>query len=116
MRTKLLIVEDDVVVGNIYRNKFCLAGYDVEVARDGEEALRLMHENPPQAMLLDLMIPKINGVEVLKRIRADATLKQTPVVVVTNGYLTNLVEAAWKAGATMCVTKMDAPPKQLVEI
>ncbi len=113
---KVLIVEDDEVVANIYRNKFSVEGYRVAVAPDGLAGLELLHTFRPDAVLLDLMLPKMTGVDLMKKIRSEPGLQQLPVIVFSNTYLTNLVEAAWKAGATKCVSKANCTPKQVVEI
>lgn len=113
---KILIIEDDQIVANIYRNKFSVEGYQVEVALDGEAGLEAARSFQPQAILLDLMLPKITGVELLKKLRSESGLEQTPVVVFSNTYLTNLVQDAWKAGATKCLSKANCSPKQVIEV
>ena len=113
---KILIIEDDRVVASIYRNKFLGAGYKVEVAVDGEEGLAVVKNFRPDLVQLDLMMPKINGVEVLKKLRADPEWKSLPVVVLSNSYLMHMVEEAWRAGATRCIAKSDCSPRQMVEI
>src|SRR5687768_13607034 len=105
-RPRLLIVEDDAIVRRIYAQKFSVAGFDVITVPDGESALREIKTNPPEIVLLDLMLPGVNGVEVLKQLRALPATSQTPVVVFSNSFLSNVVEAAWKAGATKCISKI----------
>src|SRR6476620_592720 len=102
---KILIIEDDLTVANIYRNKFSLEGFMVEVASDGAIGLELLHDFQPDAVLLELMVPKVPGVEVVKRLRAQPAFEKLPVIVFSNTYLTNLVQDAWKAGATKCLSK-----------
>jgi DNA-binding response OmpR family regulator len=113
---KILIVEDDQLVANIYRNKFAVDGYQAEVALDGEAGFELIKSFQPDIVILDLMIPKISGLELLKKIRAEAHLKQLPVVVFSNTYLSNMVQDAWKAGATKCLSKANCTPKQVLEV
>ncbi|HRT55894.1 MAG TPA: response regulator [Candidatus Paceibacterota bacterium] len=112
---KILIIEDDQIVANIYRNKFSLEGYGVEIALDGEAGLELSRTFRPDAIVLDLMLPKMSGVEVLKRLRSQPEFQALPVLVFSNTYLANMVQEAWKAGATKCLSKASCSPKQVIE-
>jgi len=113
---KILIVEDDAVITRIYERQFVGAGYEVELAADGEQAMEKLKRLTPDLVMLDLQMPKVNGVEVLKFIRAQPATKDVPVVVFTNSYLGNLVQQAWAAGANKCLTKAICTPKQLIEV
>jgi DNA-binding response OmpR family regulator len=113
---KILIIEDDQIVGNVYRNKLTVEGYQVEVAIDGETGLKVMRTFKPDGIVLDLMLPKMSGVEVIKEIRSEADFSKLPIIVFSNTYLTNLIQDAWKAGATKCVSKINCPPKELLEL
>jgi DNA-binding response OmpR family regulator len=112
---KLLIVEDDLIVRNVYRNKFAHQGFQVEVAPDGRTGWNLVQSFRPDALLLDLMLPDMPGVELLKQIRATEDLKNMPVVVLSNTYLTSVVQEAWKAGASKCLAKASCTPKQVLD-
>jgi DNA-binding response OmpR family regulator len=113
---KILIIEDDQIVANIYRNKLSVEGFKVEVALDGESGVETVKQFKPDAVLLDLMLPKTSGVEVMKLLRADAEFGQTPIIVFSNTYLTNMVQEAWKAGATKCLSKANCTPKHVIEV
>jgi DNA-binding response OmpR family regulator len=113
---KILIIEDDQIVANVYRNKLVVEGYLAEVALDGETGLKAMRTFQPDAIVLDLMLPKMSGVEVIKEIRSEADFSKLPIIVFSNTYLTNLIQDAWKAGATKCVSKINCPPKDLLEL
>jgi DNA-binding response OmpR family regulator len=112
---KVLIVEDDQIVANIYRNKFSVEGFQVEVALDGEKGLETAREFHPDAVILDLMLPKMTGVELTRKLRAEPDMAKVPIVVFSNTYLTNMVQEAWKAGATKCLSKANCTPKQVIE-
>lgn len=112
---KVLIIEDDQIVGTIYRRKFNGEGFEVELSADGEAGLQAVETFEPDAVVLDLMLPKLNGVEVLKRIRANEKTATMPVVVLSNAYLSNLLREAHDAGANQCLIKASASPKQVVE-
>ncbi len=113
---KILIVEDDAVITRIYERQFVLAGYEVALAGDGEKAIEMLKGVTPDLVMLDLQMPKANGVEVLKFIRSNPATKDVPVVVFTNSYLSNLVQQAWQAGANKCLTKAICTPRQLIEV
>ncbi len=113
---KILIVEDDQIVANIYRNKFTVEGFQVEVALDGATGLELVRSFQPDAVVLDLVLPKLSGVELMKSIRAEPNMQQLPVIVFSNTYLSNMVQEAWKAGATKCLSKANCTPKQVIEV
>src|SRR5690242_13818157 len=113
---KILIVEDDQIVANIYRNKFTVEGYRVEVASDGLSGIEMLATFQPDAVILDLMLPSLTGVEFVKRVRANPQTENLPVIVFSNTYLTNMVQEAWKAGATKCLSKANCTPKQIIEV
>jgi DNA-binding response OmpR family regulator len=113
---KILIIEDDQIVANVYRNKLAVEGYQTEAAPDGESGLKLMRSFQPDAIVLDLMLPKMSGVEVIKEIRSEAEFSKLPIIVFSNTYLTNLVQEAWKAGATKCVSKINCSPKDFLDL
>jgi CheY-like chemotaxis protein len=112
---KILIVEDDQIIANIYRNKFSLEGFEVEIALNGETGLGAARAFRPDAVILDLMLPKMTGVELMKQIRAEPGMGEVPVIVFSNIYLTNMVQEAWKAGATKCLSKANCTPKQVID-
>jgi DNA-binding response OmpR family regulator/HPt (histidine-containing phosphotransfer) domain-containing protein len=113
---KILIIEDDQLVANIYANKFTVDHFKVEIAPDGDAGFTLVNSFKPDAVLLDLMLPKTSGLDLLKKIRAQAGFETLPVVVFSNTYLSNMVQEAWKAGATKCLSKANCTPKQVIEV
>jgi DNA-binding response OmpR family regulator len=113
---KILIIEDDQIVANVYRNKFSLEGFEVDIAHDGVSGLESIKTFRPDAVVLDLMLPKMTGVDLMKQVRGDETFGKLPIIVFSNTYLTNMVQEAWKAGATKCLSKANCTPKQLLEV
>lgn len=112
---KILIVEDDQLVATAYKKRFREAGYEVEWAPDGLEGIKMVSASKPNIVLLDLLMPRLDGIEVLKYIRSHPDLKNLPVVVFSNSYMTNLIESAWRAGADQCVMKASTTPAQLFD-
>jgi Response regulators consisting of a CheY-like receiver domain and a winged-helix DNA-binding domain len=113
---KVLIIEDDQVVANIYRNKLAVEGFQVEIARDGQVGLDMVHSFHPDLVLLDLVLPSIPGIDLMRTIRAEPGLQQLPVIVFSNTYLTNMIQEAWKAGATKCLSKANCTPRQVIDV
>ncbi len=113
---KILIIEDDQIVANIYRNKFSVEGFTVDIALDGQAGLEMIESFRPDAVILDLMLPKLTGVEVMKKLRTRPEFQQLPIIVFSNTYLTNMVQEAWKAGATKCLSKANCTPKHVIEV
>ena len=112
---KILITEDDQLMATICQEKFQSEGFEVAVARDGHAAIHQLRISPPDIVLLDLMLPEVNGVEVLQFIRSQKSLRHLPVIVLSNSHVGNLVQAAWRAGANRCLTKSNCTPRRLVE-
>ncbi|HWF18141.1 MAG TPA: response regulator [Verrucomicrobiae bacterium] len=113
---KILIIEDDQLVANIYRNKFAAENYKVEVALDGESGFENLNSFHPDVIILDLMLPKMSGLDLLTKIRAQDKWKQLPVIVFSNTFLSNMVQQAWAAGATKCLSKASCTPRQVIEV
>ncbi|MEK7494209.1 MAG: response regulator [Patescibacteria group bacterium] len=82
--TKILIVEDDIMLNKIYQTKLSLLGYQVLAAYDGEEGLAMMRAHQPHLVLLDLMLPKKNGFEILEAAKQDMTISRIPVIILSN--------------------------------
>jgi DNA-binding response OmpR family regulator len=113
---KVLIIEDDQIIANIYRNKFAIEGYQAEVAFDGESGLKTMQTFRPDVMLLDLVLPQMSGVDFIIRVRSEADFARVPIIVFSNTYLTNMIQEAWKAGANKCLSKTNCTPKDVLDI
>lgn len=113
---RVLLVDDNPIVTTVYRSGLSMAGFTVETAGDGETALSKAAATIPDVILLDLMLPGIDGFEVLRRIRADAALRDVPVVVFSNSYTAARTAELWDAGATQVVAKATMTPKALVEV
>lgn len=112
---KILIIEDDQIVANVYSNKFSVEGYKVEIANDGLAGVAAVEKFQPDLIILDLMLPQIDGVEVMKRVRALPDFEKTPIIVFSNTYLSNTIKDAWKAGATKCFSKAGCTPRQVLD-
>jgi CheY-like chemotaxis protein len=114
MRT-IVVVEDQPVLASAYRAKFRGEGFNVEVALDGEQGLDLITRVRPDLVLLDLNLPKLSGLELLKTIRSNPALHAMPVIVFSNLTKPGAVEEAWEAGATLVLSKFNTSPNRVLE-
>jgi CheY-like chemotaxis protein len=117
MRT-IFLVEDDPVVVKVYAAKFLREGFGVEVAQDGLVAMKMLAAVKPDVVVLDLMMPKFSGVDVLKYIRSAPALKAIPVIVLTKARMTmaSLVQEAAAIGAERALLKSSCTPDQLIKV
>jgi len=113
---KILLVDDDATVLEIYKQRFVEEGFQVETAADGLTAAKLLRETKPDLVVLDLMMPKLTGVEVLKFIRSQPETQSLPVAIFTNAFMNDLVDAANRIGVQRAVSKGECTPKTLVTI
>ena len=113
---KVLIIEDDSVVAHVYRCRLEKEGFAVDVAPDGQSGYYQIYETKPDVLLLDLMLPKLNGIALLKKIRAVREFEKLPVIVFTNAYVANMIHEAFTAGATGVYNKSSVTPRQIIDI
>lgn len=85
----ILVVDDNVSLQIAFRKTLTSAGYQVRLASDGEEALRLVKERTPDIMILDMLLPKVSGVEVLRTLKQNPVTKQIPVIALSGLPRTN---------------------------
>lgn len=114
--TKILVVEDDELIARMYEKIFGFDGYQVELAADGEEGLKKIQEVKPTLVLLDIMMPKMNGLQVLDKIKADPNTKNIPVVMLTNLDGEKDAETALSKGAVKYIVKSNYDPKQISDM
>lgn len=100
---------------DIYATKLKESGFSVEVAADGEEGVRKAKENPPSLIVLDIVLPQVDGWEILKEIKAEKKLKAVPVVILSNLGQKSEVEKGIKLGAKKYLIKAHYTPSQVVE-
>lgn len=112
---KILLIEDDQIIANIYRNKLTQEGFTVETAFDGEVGLEMVKAFRPDVVLLDLQLPKLPGLELIKIVRGLPDFATTPLLVFSNTYQTSQVQEALKAGATKCLSKASCTPRHVID-
>jgi len=113
-KVKVLIVDDDAFLSGIYATKLELEGFAVVTARDGDEGLKAAFKEKPELILLDVLMPKLDGFEVLKRLKADASTKDTPVIMLTNLGQKEDIEKGLEEGAVDYLIKAHFVPAEAV--
>lgn len=116
MATKIAIIEDDQAISQMYRFKFEAEGYDVETAGNGKLGLELAQSMKPDIILLDLMMPEMNGDEMLEKMRATDWGKDIKVVVLTNKGEQEIPEKVRQLNVRAVVLKADMTPRQVAEL
>jgi len=114
MQKVLLLVEDDPLMLRMYEKIFKFEGFDLDIAKDGEEGLEKAKTNKPTLILLDIMMPKMNGIEMLAKLNKDPDTKDIPVVVLTNLAGTQDAERAMSLGVVKYIVKSEHDPKEVV--
>jgi two-component system alkaline phosphatase synthesis response regulator PhoP len=112
---KILVVDDEDSVREIYRHEFLNNGYTVVVAADGEEGLLKAGEESPDMMLLDIMLPKMSGIEVLRALKENQLTKKIPVLLLTNLGEETIIKEGFELGADGYLLKVSYTPAQVVE-
>ncbi|MFW9788985.1 MAG: response regulator transcription factor [Candidatus Thorarchaeota archaeon] len=102
---KILVVDDEQMTTELAKTFLEKHGFEVVVASDGEEALELANQEVPDLVLLDVMLPTIDGFEVCKRLKENATFKDTPILLFTAKGLSSDVERGEEAGADEYIIK-----------
>lgn len=114
--TKIAIVEDDQAISQMYRIKFEGEGYLVETAENGKLGLETIQKMKPDIVLLDVMMPEMNGDEVLEKLRATPWGKKIKVIVLTNMGEQELSPKIKELGVSAVILKADMTPRQVADI
>jgi CheY-like chemotaxis protein len=112
---RVLLVDDDPVVLKSYKDVLARQGFQVDTASDGLLATKALRTAKPDVVVLDLMMPKLSGVEVLKFMRGTRDLASVPVILLSNAYMIPMVEDAVRLGAQKGLLKMKCNPTSLIE-
>jgi DNA-binding response OmpR family regulator len=111
---KILIIEDDPFLSEMYAAKFSQSGFEAEVAADGKEGIAKIKDKQPDLILLDIVLPKMDGFEILKKIKEDPKLKEIPVILLTNLGQKSEVEKGLALGADEYIIKAHFTPTAVV--
>lgn len=116
MAAKIAIIEDDQAISQMYRFKFEAEGYNVETAGNGKLGLELAEKMMPDIILLDLMMPEMNGDEMLEKMRATSWGKDIKVVVLTNKGEQEIPDKVRQLNVQAVILKADMTPRQVAEL
>ena len=114
MAKKILLIEDEEIMIGLLQKKLTNEGYEISVARDGEEGLKAMREVRPDLVLLDIIMPKMGGFEVMEGMQKDKELKKIPVIVISNSGQPVELDKAQKLGAKDWLIKTEFDPQEVL--
>lgn len=112
---KLVLVEDEEILQSVLKEKFEEAGFSMFVASDGESAIPLIQEVNPKLVILDLLLPKKDGFEILSEMKTNSNLKNIPVVILSNLGQDQEIKRALSLGAIDYFVKTQHPIKEVIE-
>lgn len=112
--SKLLLVEDDELIVRLYEKLFKLEGFDIATANNGQAGLDHLKNDKPDVILLDVMMPEMNGLEMLSKLKEDENTKGIPVVVLTNVADVSIANEAISRGAVLSLVKSETEPEDVV--
>jgi len=115
VRGSILVVEDDQFLRDLIVKKLEEEGMEITQAVDGEEGLRLIRENKPTLVLLDLILPGIDGFEVLKQVKSDPATKDIPIVILSNLGQKDDIDRGMDMGAKDYLIKAHFTPGEIVQ-
>ena len=111
----LVLVEDDEFLASIYQTKFDMEGFKVSIAGNGEEGLKLVEKKMPDIVLLDILLPKLDGFAVLERLKSNPKTKHIPVILLTNLGQKDDVNRGVELGAADYLIKAHFKPSETVD-
>jgi len=111
---KILLVEDDPLIVKIYTTRLTADGYQVFSAENGEAGLAVAEKETPDLIVLDIMMPRIDGYGVLEKVRANPRLKHIPILVYSNLAVDEEITRAKNMGANEFIVKADLSPTEMV--
>ena len=115
MAKKILIIEDEKILLNLLEQKLKQEGYEVLTATDGKKGLEEMKMLKPDLVLLDIVMPKMGGFEVMEEMAKEENLKEIPVIIISNSGQPVEIDKARALGAKDWLIKTEFDPKEVVE-
>ena len=113
--SKVLVIEDDKFLRELIVRKLMKEGYDTDIAVDGEEGIKKIKEAKPDLVLLDLILPGIDGFEVLARKRKDPEISEIPVIILSNLGQKDEIERGFNLGAIDYLIKAHFTPREIID-
>lgn len=113
--SKILIIEDDRYISKMYQLKLSLDGFDVQVAENGRIGLEKAHEFAPDIVLTDILMPEMDGFDVIKGMKADDALKGVPILIMSNLGQEDHIQKGLSLGALGYIVKSQFTPSKVVD-
>jgi len=114
-KIKVLIIEDDTYISDMYKIKFESENFETIIASDGIEGIKLLKKETPDIILLDIVMPQVDGFSVLKMIKKDKNLEKVPVILLTNLSQKENIERGFELGANGYIIKAHFTPSEVVK-
>jgi len=112
---KILLIEDEEIMVDLLQKKLTQEGYEISVARNGEEGLKFARKISPDLVLLDIIMPKIGGFEVMEEMAKDEDLKKIPIIIISNSGQPVELDRAQKLGAKDWLIKTEFDPREVLD-
>lgn len=113
MAIKILLAEDDLQLVDMYSRKFELEGFDVRIAEDGQKAINILKDFTPDVAILDIMMPNVDGLEVLKYLKSTPGMENVITIMLTNMSDQTTAEEIYELGATEYLVKAELTPLEV---
>lgn len=113
--SRILLIDDDTLTTKLYKGKFEDGGFEIDTAPDGETGLKMIRDKKPDVILLDIMMPKMDGLEVLRKLKKSSSTQKIPIILLTNvGDSEDDVEKGLELGAVTYLIKSSYTPKEVL--
>ena len=116
MSKKIVLVEDDALLGKLITKKLISAGYEISIAVDGESGLSSIREKSPDLVLLDLVLPNMDGFEILKRLKSNPATNKIPVIIISNLNQKEDMNRCFQLGASEYIVKAFFTSGEILEM
>jgi len=112
---KILLIEDEELIITLLQKKLEKEGYRISVARDGVEGIEKLKEDKPDLVLLDIVMPRMGGFEVMQEMRSDEDLRSIPIIIISNSGQPVELDRAKRMGARDWLIKTEFDPKEVLD-
>ncbi len=115
MAKKILIIEDEEILLNLLQKKLTQEGYEVTIAKDGVDGIEEVRKEIPDLILLDIIMPRMGGFEVMKELQKDKSFSKIPIIIISNSGQPVELDLAQKLGARDWLIKTDFDPQEVLD-
>jgi len=115
MKKRIIIIEDEEILANLLYKKLKTEGYEVSRAQNGKKGLNLIKKNKPDLILLDIIMPEMDGFEMMEILSKDKELKKIPIIIISNSGQPVEISRAQKLGVRDWLIKAQFDPQEVVD-